>query len=295
MKLLTYQHGGQEAVGVMDQSGEKIIPISAAGLKYASMNDLIQNITKSELSSLKNAVSAVFSCSISYSDTVKVAPIPEPRQDVICLGYNYVEHIKESSTYKNKAIEIPEFAIYFSKRVNRAVPDSGEILFNSKVDEKVDYESELAVIIGKDAKNVPADKASEYIFGYTIINDVSARTIQNRHKQFYFGKSMDGFTPMGPWIVTADEFSFPLKLSVSSYVNGELRQDSNTEHMLFSIPKVIEELSSGITLKAGTIISTGTPAGVGVGFTPPRFLKPGDMVECVIEGIGRLRNTVVGG
>lgn len=156
----------------------------------------------------------------------------------------------------------------------------------------LDYEAELAVIIGKEAKNVPAAQVRNYIFGYTVINDVSARTLQTRHKQWYFGKSLDGFLPMGPCITTAEELPYPPRLSIQSRVNGQLRQDSNTECMIFDIDHIVSELSAGMTLKAGTIISTGTPAGVGMGFDPPRFLNPGDIVECSIEGIGTLVNRV---
>lgn len=139
---------------------------------------------------------------------------------------------------------------------------------------------------------MPISEVKNYIFGYTVINDVSARTLQTRHKQWYFGKSLDGFLPMGPCIVTAEEFPYPPRLSIQSRVNGELRQDSSTELMIFGIDHVVSELSAGMTLKAGTIIATGTPAGVGMGFDPPRFLKPGDVVECSIEGIGTLVNRV---
>jgi len=295
MKLLTYTYSGQEAVGVMDQSSGLIIPISVMGLEYKSMNDLIMHATEAELTRLRNAVTAPPNNAIPYKDAGRVAPIPQPRQDVICLGFNYLDHVKESLNFKGIAVsEPPAHPIYFSKRVNQAVAHGGEIQGHFDLDEQLDYEAELAIIIGKDAKNVPAGQAEDYIFGYTIMNDVSARAVQSRHKQFYFGKSMDGFTPMGPWIVTRDEFAaFPPSLAISSYVNDELRQSSSTDHMLFKISHIIEELSSGITLKAGTIIATGTPSGVGFGFSPPRFLKAGDVVECVIEGIGRLQNTVV--
>ena len=158
--------------------------------------------------------------------------------------------------------------------------------------DSLDYEAELAFIIGKDAKNVKEEDAFDYIFGYTIMNDVSARNLQTAHKQWYFGKSLDGFTPLGPVIVTKDEFDYPPKLDIKSYVNGELRQDSNTELLIFGIAHVVSELSKGMTLKAGTIISMGTPAGVGMGFVPPRFLKKGDVVTCEIEGIGKLTNTI---
>ena len=215
------------------------------------------------------------------------------RRNDSVLGINYMEHAEESARYKKEAFggERP-FAVYFSKRVNRAVEDGGYIESHSDLADSLDYECELAVVIGKECRNVAKEEVREYILGYTILNDVSAREIQTRHKQWYFGKSMDGFTPMGPWIVTADEFSFPPKLAIQSYVNGELRQDSNTEKLIFGIDHVISELSAGMTLKAGTVIATGTPAGAGMGFVPPRFLKPGDVVSCKIEGIGTLTNTV---
>jgi 2-keto-4-pentenoate hydratase/2-oxohepta-3-ene-1,7-dioic acid hydratase in catechol pathway len=158
--------------------------------------------------------------------------------------------------------------------------------------ERLDYEAELAIIIGKTAKNVKAEDAGDYIFGYTVLNDVSARVLQTTHKQWYFGKSLDGFTPIGPCITTADEIAFPPALKISATVNGELRQDATTDLLITGIPAIIEELSSGMTLLPGTIIATGTPAGVGMGFDPPKFLKAGDVVECTIEKIGTLRNTV---
>jgi 2-keto-4-pentenoate hydratase/2-oxohepta-3-ene-1,7-dioic acid hydratase in catechol pathway len=172
------------------------------------------------------------------------------------------------------------------------VADGGVIPAYEGLVDSLDYEAELAVIIGKDAKNVTEEEARSYILGYTVINDVSARNLQTRHKQWYFAKSLDGFTPMGPCIVTAEEIPWPVHLGVRSYVNGELRQDSNTELLIFDIPHVISELSQGMTLKAGTIIATGTPAGVGMGFVPPRFLKKGDQVICEVERIGRITNIV---
>ena len=172
------------------------------------------------------------------------------------------------------------------------MPPNGWIDSHPGLVEQLDYEAELAVVIGRTAKDVPANQAGEYIFGYTILNDVSARVLQTAHKQWYFGKGLDGFTPMGPWITTADEVAFPPALAISSKVNGELRQHSNTSLLMTGIAEIIEELSSGITLLPGTIIATGTPAGVGMGFDPPKFLKSGDVVECTIEGIGTLCNTV---
>ena len=210
------------------------------------------------------------------------------------MGINYAAHAEESARYKKEAFggERP-YPIYFSKRVHEAVADGGIIPAYENLVDSLDYEVELAVIIGKDAKNVRREDAYNYVFGYTILNDVSARNLQTRHKQWYFGKSLDGFTPIGPCIVTADEFENPPVLAIKSYVNGELRQNSSTELLLFDIAHIISELSQGMTLKAGTIIATGTPAGVGMGFEPPNFLKSGDTVTCEIEKIGTLTNRIL--
>ena len=222
-----------------------------------------------------------------------VSPIPEPDQDIICLGINYLAYSEESASFKKVAFSKPDQAVYFSKRVNRATDPGDGIPSHKELTSQLDYEAELAVILKKDAKDVALEDVEDYIFGYTIMNDVSAREVQTAHRQWYFGKSLDGFTPLGPWIVTADSVEFPPKLRIQSRVNGELRQDSNTEQFIHGIAEVVSELSRGMTLKAGTIIATGTPAGVGMGFDPPRFLKPGDVVECMIEGIGTLKNPVV--
>lgn len=231
--------------------------------------------------------------SISINSITKMAPIPEPKQDIICLGINYLAHAEESARYKKEAFggDRP-YAVYFSKRVSYASADGEFIPSYLDIVDSLDYEVELAVIIKKDAKNVKKENAYDYVFGYTIINDVSARNLQTRHKQWYFGKSLDGFTPMGPYIVTKDEFVNPPVLKICSRVNGEIRQNSTTDLMISSIEHVIYELSQGVTLKAGTIIAMGTPAGVGMGFQPPKFLRPGDVIECEIEGIGCIKNIV---
>lgn len=259
------------------------------------MHDLINNITDEEIEKLKDKISAGFSNNdlISIEDIKKCAPIPEPAQDIICLGINYLAHAEESAKYKKEAFERDrKYPVYFSKRVNKATTDGDIIpLYDGLVD-SLDYECELAVIIGRDAKNVSVDNAYDYVFGYTIMNDVSARNLQTRHKQWYFGKSLDGFTPMGPYIVTKDEFTQPPVLKICSRVNGELKQNSVTNLMITTIADAISELSQGMTLKAGTIIAMGTPAGVGMGFQPPKFLKSGDVVECEIEGIGCIKNIV---
>ena len=211
---------------------------------------------------------------------------------LICLGINYKAHADEAERYSDAFKKERPIPIYFSKRVTEAVAPNGFIESHPRLVERLDYEAELAVIIGKKAKHVKAEDAADYIFGYTVLNDVSARLLQTTHKQWYFGKGLDGFTPMGPCITSADEIAFPPALQISSRINGELRQNSVTDLLITSITDIIEELSSGMTLMPGTIIATGTPSGVGMGFDPPKFLKSGDMVECSIEGIGTLRNVV---
>lgn len=297
MKLVTYETAQKEQVGILNADETFFYPVSAFGLPYRTMNELIPNMTSEEKSLLAAAAKQAPKTvpgAVRKSEARLLAPIPCPQQDVICLGINYMAHAEESARYKKEAFggERP-YAIYFSKRVNRAVADGEPILSHTNLVDSLDYESELAFIIGKDAKNVAEEDAADYLFGYTVLNDVSARNVQTRHKQWYFGKSLDGFTPMGPCILTADEVSFPPKLGIQSKVNGELRQNSNTELLIFGVAHIIHELSQGMTLKAGTIIATGTPSGVGMGFQPPVFLKPGDVVECSIEGIGSITNPVL--
>ena len=287
MKLVTYRENGAEQVGALTKDGTAILP-----LPVPDMTTLIETMTLSQLSSAVTAAEGS-GASVALADVELLAPIPRPRQDVLCLGMNYKAHASEAAKYDADAFtkEKPA-AVYFSKRVSEAVAPGGVIQSHQDLVERLDYEVELAVILGKTAKHVKAAEAGDYIFGYTVLNDVSARDVQTGHKQWYFGKSLDGFTPMGPCIVTADEIAFPPALGISSTVNGEPRQGSNTSLFLNSIQDVLEELTAGMTLLPGTIIATGTPAGVGMGFDPPKFLKPGDVVECSIEGIGTIRNEV---
>ena len=283
MKLVTYRYQDKESVGVLTADEAAVRP-----LPFADMNALIEAPREQLLSAVKAA-----DASLPLSTVSLLAPIPRPRQDVICLGINYKAHAEEAERYSSEAFKKERpIPIYFSKRVSEAVGPEGFIESHPGLVQRLDYESELAVVIGKTAKNVKAADAADYIFGYTVLNDVSARLLQTTHKQWYFGKGLDGFTPIGPCITTADEIAFPPALRISSRVNGELRQDSTTDLLITGIADIIEELSSGMTLLPGTIIATGTPAGVGMGFDPPKFLKPGDVVECSIEGIGTLRNTV---
>lgn len=291
MKFITFLKDNQIHVGVLHPSQSTVHPIEQAGLSYSSMNELIEHLTDTERLALANLSQQ--EGGIPLSEIRLLAPIPRPKQDIICLGINYAAHAIESARYKKEAFERDRaYPIYFSKRVNRAVADGEAIDGHFDMLERLDYEAELAVIIGRDCSHVTPEEVRDFIFGYTIVNDISAREIQTRHKQWYFGKSLDDFTPMGPCIVTADEIAYPPALSVQSFVNGELRQNGNTNLLIFDIDYIVSELSQGMTLEAGTIISTGTPAGVGMGFEPPKFLKSQDVVECRIEGIGSLKNTI---
>lgn len=299
MKLVTYEVDRRRDIGVISKDQMWVFPLRAFGMEYKEMLEVVKGLSQSELDLLEHASGLdpynnnILGAAM-MSEVKLLAPIQTPEQDVICLGLNYMEHAAESARYKKEDFDgTRPMAVYFSKRVNQAVDPSGEITSHSDMVDSLDYEVELGVIIGKDAKDVPAEKVKDYIFGYTIINDVSARNIQNRHKQWYFGKSLDGFTPMGPCILTANAISYPPALNIQSRVNGELRQSSNTSLMIFHIDHIVSELSKGMTLRAGTIISTGTPKGVGMGFDPPKFLVAGDEVECLIEGIGSIKNKVV--
>ena len=296
MKILTYEVEGRIRLGIWNREETWIYPVESFGMEYRQMQEVIRGISESEIQLLNHMAAKdpyEIRGAVPTENARILAPILKPGQDVICLGINYMAHAEESARYKKEAFggERPH-AIYFSKRVNRCIgPDEGIPAHADMVD-SLDYEAELAVIIGRDAARVSKEDARKYIFGYSVVNDVSARNVQTRHKQWYFGKSLDGFFPMGPCIVTAEEIAFPPALDISSRVNGETRQAANTALLINSIAEVLEELTAGMTLLPGTIIATGTPAGVGMGFDPPKFLKPGDVVECEIAGIGVLRNTV---
>ena len=296
MKLVTYRVEHKIRIGLVSQDQEWVFPIESIGPEYKTMLEAVRQMTDSEKQLLEYTSRQEpygIRGAARMEDVTLLPPIPVPEQDVICLGINYMEHAEESARFKQEEFtgERP-YAVYFSKRVDRAVADQEPIPAHADMVDSLDYEAELAIIIGKDAKNVPPEQVKDYIFGYTVMNDVSARSIQNRHQQWYFGKSLDGFTPMGPCILTTESVDYPPRLAIRSYVNGELRQDSNTGLLIFGLDHIVSELSQGMTYKAGTIISTGTPAGAGIGFNPPKFLHSGDVVVCEVEGIGKITNPV---
>ena len=232
----------------------------------------------------------------ALADLRLLAPIPRPRRDVFCVGWNYSEHFREGQLVRGKDVpaDLPEWPALFSKGPNTVVgPDAG-VLFPAPHSEQLDWECELAVVIGREGRDIPESKALEHVFGYTCANDVSVRDLQRRHGgQWFKGKNFDTHLPLGPWIVTADEIPNPHVLRIATRVNGVTKQDSRTEHMVFTVPRIIRDLSAGMTLLPGDVIITGTPEGVGFARKPPEFLKVGDVVEVEIEKIGVLRNTVV--
>jgi 2-keto-4-pentenoate hydratase/2-oxohepta-3-ene-1,7-dioic acid hydratase in catechol pathway len=223
------------------------------------------------------------------------APIPQPRRNIFCVGKNYFDHAHEfsSSGFDSSAASgaVPEVPIIFSKVPESVIGPGAPIRFDPGVSAAIDYEVELAVVIGREGRAIAKASALSHVWGYTIVNDVTARDVQGRHKQWLLGKSFDSFCPMGPWLVSADEVDLA-DTTVRTWVNGELRQEANTRDLIFDVPTIIECISAGITLRPGDIIATGTPAGVGIGFDPPRYLAGGDSVRLEITGIGFLENPI---
>lgn len=305
MRLYTVECDGREYPAVTGRDGE-MYRLDLLGIQVKDMNELIVRFDslkeeiRQKTDELYADVSAAGNVACAANEkgpaaacepgTYRIlAPVPVPMQDVVCLGVNYKSHMGDMTQGLNFTKK--QDTIYFGKRVNRANDPGGRIPVYDFVD-SLDYEVELGVILGRDAFRVSKEEALSYVMGYTIINDVSARNVQRRHQQWYLGKSLDGYTPMGPCIVTADEIGDIHDLDISCYVNDEKRQSSNTSYMITTVEEAIAELSRGMTLKAGTIIATGTPGGVAMGMNPPKFLKEGDVVRCEISGIGQLVNTV---
>jgi 2-keto-4-pentenoate hydratase/2-oxohepta-3-ene-1,7-dioic acid hydratase in catechol pathway len=259
------------------------------------MNELHQILSKTEGRHFTEVKTfSEIGAAHKLSDVQLLAPIPRPHKNVFCLGLNYAEHEKESSAARGRTSSLPEYPVFFTKAPTTVNGPYSNILIDPAVSQEVDWEVELGVIIGKAGKNIREEDALSYVFGYTVINDVTARDLQNRHRQYFKGKSIDGYCPMGPWIVTADEISDPQQLNLRLLVNGVTKQDSNTSTMIFTVRQIIAQLSLGLTLEPGDIIATGTPSGVGFARNPPEFLKPGDVMESEIERIGTLRNVMVG-
>ncbi len=301
MYFCNYIYKGTECLGVLTEDGQQVVPISDLLLKITGKSDIQNlkdmfgnctvNIPTFKLE-LANYIATSGDKIIPLNEVELTAPI-STYNDILCLGKNYAAHAKELGGSIFDDTSIPQYPIYFTKRANSVQDPEGAVYYDPEFTTQLDYEAELAVIIGKEARNIEKEDVEEYIFGYTIINDISARDVQHQHKQWFRGKSYETYCPMGPYILHASAVEFPPKLNITCRVNGEVRQQDNTSSMIFDIPTVVSELSKTFTLKPGDVISTGTPAGVGMGFDPPKFLTPGDVVECEIEKIGILRNKIV--
>lgn len=287
MKLLTFFQNHRVAIGALRDGG--IVDLASVA------PDMITLIAmgKFGLDRARAAYEAATE-TIPLSEVKLQAPIRTPKRNIMCLGRNYPEHARESYEARGEKVDMPKHAIIFTKATTTINGPYDDIPYDPAVSDQIDFEVELGVIIGPGGKNISRENAMNHVFGYVVLNDVSARDLQDLHKQFFKGKSLDGSLPMGPWIVTADEIPNPHNLRLTCRVNDELMQDSNTGEMLFDIPAIVETLSRGMTLMPGDIVATGTPAGVGFARTPPVYLKPGDVVECAVEGIGSIRNRVAG-
>jgi 2-keto-4-pentenoate hydratase/2-oxohepta-3-ene-1,7-dioic acid hydratase in catechol pathway len=287
MKFAAFIHRGRELIGSVDADGLHVAPIAGV----ADMVDLIVRFAEMGPGLTSSQTS------IAIADVELRAPIALPRRNIFCVGKNYGEHAREFSRsgFEAGAVkgdELDEYPAVFSKGPNTVVGPYDDVLLHPNVTSSVDYEAELAVVIGRGGKDIAPERAYEHVFGYTVVNDVTARDRQKNHKQWFLGKTLDTFCPMGPWITTSDELD-PENLEVKCWVNGELRQHANTRDLIFDIPRLISTISAGLALMPGDIIATGTPAGVGIGFVPPRFLRKNDVVTVEISKMGKIENRFV--
>ena len=287
MRVATYQWNGQRHVGIVCGDGQSVTPLqlTADQAKAGALAVITLGAQAYALRTSQN---------LSLEDVKLEAPIPLPRRNIFCVGRNYHAHAKElsASVFKNNTANTESWPIVFTKVPECVVGPTDDVTLPAAVSHQIHYESELAVEIGTGGRNISRVNAMQHVYGYTIVNDVTARDVQMRHQQWDLGKSFDTFCPMGPWIVTADELD-GTRTRVRGWVNGILRQDGQTTDLIFDIPTLIETCSRGITLYPGDVIATGTPAGVGMGMNPPQYLKTGDVVRIEIDGIGAIENRFV--
>jgi len=290
LRIATFVHNGTRQVGQVSADGQQVTPFALTPEQaQRGAQPLIEAAVEGR------PLPALAGTAIPVSGVRLESPLPIPRRNVWCVGRNYHAHAKElqASVFKDSNADTKAWPIVFTKVPECVVGPFDDVqLPGAAVSEQIDYEAELAVVIGKGGKNISQADAMAHVFGYTVVNDVTARDVQMRHQQWDMGKSFDTFCPMGPWIVTADEVD-GRKTRVRCWVNGELRQDGPTENMIFDIPTLIETISRGITLYPGDIIATGTPAGVGMGLNPPRYIAKGDVIRVEIDGVGRIENRFV--
>jgi 2-keto-4-pentenoate hydratase/2-oxohepta-3-ene-1,7-dioic acid hydratase in catechol pathway len=289
LRYASYFWGGQRQVGIVSADGVTVTPLALP--RQQAERGVLSVI---ELRAEGGAMPLTGGVSMPVSAVQLDAPIPVPRRNMWCVGRNYHAHAKElqASVFKGNDADPESWPIVFTKVPECVVGPYDDIQIPEGVSEQIDYEAELAVIIGRGGKNISRAEAMNHVWGYTVVNDVTARDVQMRHQQWDMGKSFDTFCPMGPWAVTADEFD-GANTRVRCWVNGELRQDGPTENMIFDIPTLIETISRGITLYPGDVIATGTPAGVGMGMKPPQYLKAGDVVRVEVDGLGAIENKFV--
>ncbi|MBN9039351.1 MAG: fumarylacetoacetate hydrolase family protein [Rhizobiales bacterium] len=289
MKYCVYSDGETSPyhVGIVDLDRGLVVPFDLG--EADARNGILSLITASTMPRL------LHDGAVPVGEVRLKAPIPRPRRNIFCVGKNYFEHAHEfaGSGFDSSAAAgaVPKAPIIFSKLPETVIADGAPIRIDTKVSTAIDYEAELAVIIGRGGRGISRASALDHVWGYTIVNDVTARDLQGKHSQWLLGKSQDGFCPMGPWAVSRDELDLG-NAGIRCYVNGELRQSSNTSLLIFDVSLLIETISAGITLLPGDIIATGTPAGVGIGFNPPKYLVAGDRVRIEIDNIGTLENPV---
>jgi len=294
MKFVTFRRGTRTSAGLLLDGGRVLdLGQGIPGLDNAATALDVVLAGEAGLKAVRAAAERGGAAgTLALGDVKLIAPIPNPRKNVFCVGRNYLEHVAEGYRARGADMKVPEYPQFFTKPMTAIIGPGDDIPYDVEVTQKLDYEVELGVIIGKRGKNIPKDRALSHIFGYTIINDVTGRDLQRRHEQWFKGKGLDGSCPMGPHIVHASAIKDPQALDIKLRVNGEQRQSSNTKMMIFDLPTIIESLSLGMTLEPGDVIATGTPSGVGFAMTPPGLLKDGDVVEAEVEGIGVLKNTV---
>lgn len=289
MKIATIDWSDTTSAAVVLENG--LAPVRALPGRESAVDalDLIEApLTADELAALERGDSVPRGAAVFRS------PLLRPPKNVLCVGKNYREHVAEGARAEGRTdFSVPERPVWFTKPASALVGDAGEIIHDPEFTKALDYEGELALVIGRGGRSIPTDAVFDHIFGYTIFNDVTARDVQQAHLQWFRGKSADTYAPCGPWIVTADEITDPESLDLTTRVNGEVRQHDNTRNLLFGIATLVSNISQGLTLQPGDIIATGTPSGVAWGMDTPRYLTAGDVVEVEIEGIGRLYNTVV--
>jgi 2-keto-4-pentenoate hydratase/2-oxohepta-3-ene-1,7-dioic acid hydratase in catechol pathway len=295
MKLVTCAWQGHSGAGLWLEQG--VIDLASAGTRHGVRSDLssVLAIIQGSEASLRelSAIQWDERDFIPHQEVKLLAPLPNPPRNVFCIGRNYLDHVREGDSARGVETKPPEWPQIFTKTPQTINGPDAAVPYFTGVTSKLDYEVELAVIIGKQGRDIPKHATYDHIFGYTICNDVTARDVQRRHEQWFKGKSLDGSLPMGPWIVTSDEIGDPSSLELSLTLNGELRQAANTGMMIFDIPTIVAQLSAGMSLMPGDIIATGTPSGVGYAMNPPGLLGPGDVVVCTIDRIGSLRNQIV--